>query len=101
MGRMDDWAADVRKRRAARQAFLALSPEQRQAELLKALGQRDDLPVQALDHVAYLAESFNADGVPDLDKVPESSREPLEAALKSRGLLYVGGRTDEDPRSAG
>ncbi len=89
MGILDDMVERVRRRRA----FLALTPEQRQAEMLKALGERDDLPVEALDHVAYMAESFNADGVPDLDKVPEAYRDRLESTLKRRGWHYLGGNT--------
>ncbi|NUL43851.1 hypothetical protein F7P69_01365 [Cellulosimicrobium funkei] len=91
MGRWDDWAADVRQRREARRAEWARTGEQQKTEALKKLGERDDLPVEALDHVAYLVDAFNEYGVPDLNKVPEASRELLESTLKRRGWHYHGG----------
>lgn len=91
MGRWDDWAADVRQRRAARRAEWARTGEKRKADALKTLGQRDDLPVEALNHVAYLVDAFNEYGVPDLNRAPEASREPLEKALKVAGWYYLGG----------
>lgn len=41
--------------------------------------------------MAYLVDSFNEYGVPDLNQVPESSREPLEAVRKRSGWYYIGG----------
>lgn len=91
MGLWDDWAADVRQRRTARRAGWARTGERLRTDALKALGQRDDLPVEALNHVAYLVDAFNEYGVPDLNKVPEASRELLERVLRVAGWYYLGG----------
>lgn len=93
LGGRDEWAADVRRRKTARRAEWTRTGEQQKTEALRKLGQRDDLPVEALDHVVYLVDAFNEYGVPDLDKVPEAYRDRLESTLKRRGWHYLGGNT--------